>query len=1332
MGSYTVVAAADYRNEGWSLGGGVVDLTQAWNNDNDTNYASCPSNRGRAAVRFPIDISTSAIPAGAQITSVTVKIRVRKTVSDSKSVTVNVICLEDTSRYFSRTLYPTTSFADYEVGTYTVDALGKSWNRERLNKLAIQVFSYSVPPNDGVRVAKLYAVVNYKSGPSVRVNAPTGSVDSPAPLMSWTYEQEDGDLQKSAQYKIFTAARVGETEFNADTSTPVYSGTVEGDVTEFRIPTALTANTYYVYVRVTSVHDATSRWASRSFTLTGASPGVPGGGVGGIGTGGGGGFERVIADAETSNCFLTLRDGSNLLSVQQASFETSNDSLGYVPDNCALLHDTEIFYQGIGSMRLTAASGGDMSAATSFIEVPAETDVTGTFQVLAGDTGRSVKLRLEFYDEQFDVLPAQTVTASVTDSDSTWTEVRVQGRTPYVEDTALYCRLWAIFEDVVEDEFHNIDLAGLILGRDAVWSHGGHASRNVLSSVASDADEPVGDEPWQEGNIASSVERVASQGIGSEGQKMYAMTYDGTAPSISYVSTGTAFASSDESPGYTLNKPASVQDGDVYVAYMITNALPTLDGSGIETPLGWRLVNVTSAGTGSTRNTMYVMVRDALASDPSTWVGNLASSATTRKRAVVVCYRGAAPAADQFPVESAKAAVSSSNVVETPTLSNADANSWRLSAVAIKETSSGTGSFTASTTPPASVPPISYVGKGSNWWYGGSLGSFTINRPSNVQEDDLMIAFGSFSGTATPTAPTGWRQIRRQVRTNGNGDDHSGTVTFVVWVRTATSSEPSSWGSSYSGTGTPLMTQAVAYRNADIADNQFIDESVSTAGGNSVGTGTVTNNDSKAWRISAFTFTTNFGERTSSNESVERSDTRSDLGAHPDVQIGIYDSNGSVSTGSHSRWGSVTGYYSSWAGVGWIGLIKPATAVSPGSPESERSDGGVTNGSVAAMRLAVYDSNGSASTGSRAVYGNYTPDGDDTLSAVGWMGFLVPDTPVTSGEVAAELVAPVDISQVHDAVLERAGGKVTFQAAFLGSTSGQSYLRLFFYNATELLATRTAQGRSFDDSRWVKSVATFDIPEGTTRIGCGVTATDREVGDEVYFDRVSLAFGEGEVWRRGTGRAEHPIFGLPVIEYAEDDGSGYGDWRPLFGSDKALLRYDQLTGLVTYIDQTLTPLASRKYRAKTVTYGLAGDQFASGYGDESEEISLVAQHWWIKDPTVPESAIQVKVKSEAFGVTTASTAAVFQPLGADRPVVITEGYKGDTFSITVICDRFQYVAIRQLLNSRKTLFLQSNLDNAWWVRPIGDIGAETQETGKRREDPLRFVELTFTEVDPIE
>lgn len=1326
MGTYTVVADADYRNESWTLGGGVVSLTAAWNNDDDAKYASCPGNRGRAAVRFPIDISSANIPDGAVITSVTVMIRVRKTVSDSKSVTVNVLSTENTARYTSRTLYPTTSFANYEVGTYTTDPVGKAWDKDRLNKLAIQVFSYSVPPNDGVRVAKLYAVINYKSRPTVTVTAPTGTVSSPAPTVTWTYAQTDGDLQKSAEYKVFTAATVGLTTFNPDTSTAAYSGSVTGDITSFTLPTALTPDAYYLYVRVTSVFDSKSAWNSRSFTVSGAAPGVPGGGVGGIGVGGGGGFESVIADSETSSAFLTMRDGSNLLSVQQASFETAVDSLGYTGTNATLSYDTTEFYQGTASMKMSSSASGDMKATSSYIEVAPATALTGRVQLKAAANARTCDLFLLFYDATFTYIGASTAQATASDATGTYTEIVVNGTSPASDDETVYCQLQIVVRATGgAAEVHNADQIGLMYGTNSEWSHGGHMSRNILSSSASDADDPVTVEPWSAVSAASVVARVTTSGTGAEGSKCFEMSYAGLSPTVSYGATGTADSQTSSGTGFTLNKPSGVVDGSLLVAYVAADAGVVTQANA---PSGWTVVNAIDSGSGSAA-TLSILMRDGLAADPATWVGNL-SVTGTRRRAVVVRYEGAAATSAQLLTQSLTSAVTGSAVPTTPSVSLASAGAWRLSAFAVRDDTASSGSSTANINPPSTPPAISYVGKGANWWYGGATGTYQVNKPSGLAQNDVILAFASFSGTATPATPgSGWTQIRRITKSTGGGDDHSGSLTFVIWRKVAGSSEPSSWSSTYTGTGTPLMTQTVAYRNVDTT-SPILAENFDSEFDNATNSGAVTNTDAKAWRVCAFTFTTNYGENTSSNEVSERADNKTDVGAHPDIQIGVYDSNGPVSTGSHERWGSVTSGNSAWSGVGWIGLLKPTSSVSPGANETERADGGAFTGSTG-IHLGVYDSNAVAATGSQRVYESYTPSSGTTINAsASWIGFLLPAAPSVAGEVGANLATPVDITSVAQAVRDRAGGKITFQSAFLGSTGGAPYLKVYFYNGNELIATRIAEGQAFNTTTWVKSVATFDIPTGTTRIGCGVTATDREIGDDVWFDRVSLAFGEATVWRRGTGRTEHPIFNVPAIEYAEDRGDGYGDWATLGGSEKALLKYDQLTGLVTFVDQMLTPLARRKYRARTISYGLGGDVFASSYGEESGEISLVAQEWWLKDPTDASLAQQIKVKSGPLGVTTASTAAVFQALGADRPVVLTEGYKGDSFTIEVLCDRLQYAAIKRMLNSRKTLFLQSNLDAAWWVRPIGDIGADYLETWDRHQNPLRWVKLTFTEVDP--
>lgn len=1316
MSSYNHFCNRDYRNEGWTFNGsGVSHCFDAWNNDDDTKYCSSPPYKGRACVQFPVDVSAANIPDGAVIGSITIFIRVKKT--SGKSVTVNILSTDNTAKYTSRTIYPTSTITNFEVGTYVTDPQGRSWTKDTLNKLMAQVFSY-LGVSDGIRVYKLWAQVNYSVRPTVTVQNPTGTVNSPSPAVSWTYAQADGNPQKSAEYKIFTSTQQETSTFNPDTTASVYNGSVTGDITSFNLPTALTPDAYYIYVRVTSSFDSKSIWVGRAFTVQGAAPGVPGGGFGGIGTGGGGGFESVIADAVTSNAYLTLRDGSNLLSVQQADFETTTDSLGYTTTNCAIVQDTTTFFNlGAGSMRMTASSSGTMSAQSSFIEVAPSTPVTVRAQFKSGLTSRTVNANILFYDEAYSAVTG-TITGTGTDLTTTWTEISATGTTPA---TAVYAVVQLQVITAASGGVHFVDGIGLMYGTNSVWSHGGHMSRNLLTSAASDGDDPVTVEAWAAASLASTYTRVSSTGTGAEGSKQFKMTYVGLSPSIAFVATGSAFTDTSTGTGYTLNKPAGLADADLLVAYVSSDT----GGTAIP-PTGWVVVDDVQ-NTGTVPSGLTVLMRDGLAADPSTWTSNFNTSAT-RKRAIVVAYRGAAPTATQLATENVSKSTSGGLTPATASVTNTDPNAWRLSAFSVRDNVTG-GTMIANILPPSVVPPISYVGKSGNWWYGGSLGTYTINRPSNVVSGDLMIAHVASSGGATHATPTGWTLVRRTVKSTGDGTDHSGSIVMTTFKRTAGSSEPASWSSTFTGLGTPIMSQAVAYRNCELASNQFIAETGSSNSGSyALQSGSVTNTDSKAWRVTAFAFTCPTGDQMTSDEVTERSDDTTDVGNHPDVVIGTYDSNGPISTGTYSRQG-ITDTSNPWTMASWIGILKPlATPPSPGGNETERADA-TAGASNPWLTLGAYDSNGAAPTGSQSVTAQFTPgSGTAVDSTCAWIGFVTPAAPIVAGEVGATLADYVDISSIDSAATDRAGGKITYQAAFLGSTGGTPFLKLFFYTGNELISTKVAQGQSFGTSTWAKSIATFDIPTGTTRIKCGVTASDRAVNDIVYFDRVSVALGSGTVWRRGTGRPTHPIYNVPLLEYAEDRGDGYGPWAVLPGSERALLQYDQLDGLVTFIDQTLVPLASRKYRARTISYGLAGDIFVSAYGPESDEISLAAQEWWLKDPLDPTRSMQLKIKAEPLDVSTSNTSAVFQPLGEQRPVVLTEGYKGDTVGITAIVDRIEYARLRTLLNSGRTLYLQSNMDNAWWVRPVGDMPAQTQLTSKRGTDPLRFVKLMFTEV----
>ena len=1331
MSTWSHYPTSDYRNEGWSLfGAGVTHLFDAWNNDDDTKYASCPSHKGRACVSFPIDISS--VPDGAVITSITVYLRCKRDGTAGRSVTINLTCKDDTSRFTSRTIYPTSVITTFEIGTYQCDPRGFHWDRHRLNQLLCQVFSYS-HWGDAIRCYKFWCVVNYRVRPTITVTAPTGTVTTPSPVITWTYSQDDGDPQSKAQYKIYTAQQQEEPSFNPDHSPPLYTNWVNGDITSLTLPTALTPDDYYIYVRAWSSYHAKSVWTGRTFTVQGSAPGVPGGTAGGPGTGAGAGFVSVIADPLTSSAFLMLRDGSNLLSVQAADFETMTDYNGYVATNCTLSRDTSVFYTaGEGSLKMVCTTGPtNMSATGAFVEVAINTPITIRAQFLAIATGRTCNIRILFYDATFTQISG-TITGTGTSVTTSWTQIAATGTTPA---TAAYFKAQLEVVAPASSSVHNVDGVGVMYGNEAVWSHGGHSSRNILSAIASNADTPpvAQPEPWTTGSVATTFSRPGTTGTGADGANTFKMVYAPINPTITAPIVSTVYSDTSNSTGFTLNKPAGTADNDLLIAVVAST-----EAAVCTPPTGWTLVNTASLENVADDVALFILKRTGMAADPSTWVGNL-SVAATRRRAVVYAYRGAAPAELQFGAENITMYATGSPNVTTATVANNDAGAWRFSAFAVRDDVVG-GSMIANTQAPIIVPKIQYVGRASMWSSTSTTTSYTINKPSGVASGDLMVATVAIADTVSPTvtAPAGWTVVRQF----DSPDPFAATRTAVL-KRTAGGAEPASWTGTLSVSAFPIVSQASAYRNCLDASVQFLaeDQSVS-ASGHTINTATITNTNSSAWRICAFagasdyytaSWLSNNPPTFSSNEVSERSDGRvqTTTGNDRGVNVAMYDSNGQISTGGHVRTGTLSRDY--YSASSWIGIIKPLAAA-PAAPANETVRGtvAVAGGSDPCLTTGVFDSNTVAPLGNQSVTAQFTPGSGSVVDATAsWIGMIKPLAPIVAGQVIALLADKIDISKVDPAVLALADNNITFQVSFLGSTAGTPYLTLYFYNANELIATRVTQGNSFNATTWTKSVLTTDIPEGTTRVSARVHASDRLINDIVYFDRCAISLGDSTVYRPGTGRMTHPIWSLPIIEYADDDGTGYTAWEVLPGMGQTNLSYDQLTGMVTFNDQTIIPLTRRKYRAKTLSHGLLGDRFVSAYGPESDEVTLsAAADWWLKDPVFPENSMKLKVKAEPLDVGTTNTDSVFQPLGTDYPVVLTEGYKGDVIDLTLILDRFEYTELRNLLDTGRTLYLQSNMDNAWWVRPSGDMSASTQLTGRRGTDPIRFVKVQFVQVAP--
>ena len=1326
MPNISLAPLGDWLNAGWALVGAVSKVWQALASMSDTIYIKAPGSKGGAAITFPSDIAS--VPEGAIITSVTIMVRAglgagTPPAGVSPSLTLNVAAQDNPSRYTAKTIYPTSTITDYEVGTYQRDAIGRVWDIFRLNFLFCRVFCW-IGIVDLVRVYRIWLQVNYRVRPVISIESPSGTVYTPSPDISWLYTQADGDPQKYADYKIFTADQVSKVSFNPSTAVTVFEGRVDGDTTIVKLPTSINSNSYWVYVQAVSSFGAKSVWTGRQFTVQGPTPGAPGlsdPNLPGTST------VVVVPDSEYGRASLAMRDTSNMLSVQAADAEGAVDGAEWTTSNCSYVRDSSTsFPGGTSSWKITATAAGDVGLVGDWIEVEPGIEITGRVQTLAAATSRQTRVRVSYFDDTFTQISSATGSA-VSNATGTWTEAVYSLVVPA---ETVYARMTIEILGCAISEVHNIDRAGLMYGANTPWSDGGHMGRNMLSAWYSSCEgTPQAGESWVAGS-GSSVSTIAlPYGTGSSGSVANTVEYVGLAPSIALRAAGTAFTSPTAGTDYTLNKPAGVVAGDLMLAFVTTSEFTT-----ITPPIGWDLAAMSRAEDGSTDVCLFVLKRTVEASDPASWTDGVVDISSPRRTAYVVAYSGAASAAEQFVGQTEISTGNDTPLhLTTSALTNTDPNAWRVSAFAVSDNVSG-GSMNSNRQAPSTIPAIAYVGESSLWGtYNSTSSTYTINRPSGIIAGDLMVAIVSAStSNISITPPAGWT-----VRSVDSVSPNTSAARMqAILTRYATSSEPSAW-TVVGGLGAAArmkLVHTLAYRNVD-PTTPFLDNASATHGsGTSLTTATITNTNSMARRIFAVTGSVSYYGSSaggwSSNEAVERGDWYSSYNSSSgDTIQGSYDSNGSIPTGTTNRIA-----YSKKAlhsAISWIGLLNPlGSPVAPVPSETARQVA-ATGASNPYLTTRTFDSNGPAFTGSQSITGIWTPSsGTDKNSMAAWQGLIKPAAAVVAGYAQAQMASPVDISEVDMKEIVESG-HVTLTASFIGDSSGTSFLTALFYRANVLLGTSTGEGSQFNTTYWVKSSATFAVPEGTTRISMMVSASDREVGDVTAYDRCSIAFGSGHVYRPGTSSPIHPIFSKPQIQYADDDGTGYGDWLDLPGVQNSPPVFQPLNGLARYNDETTIPLTSRRYRSRTTSFGLNGDLFVSNWSTASSEVYFEAENWWMKSLSNPEWNIRLKVKWDSITVATTNTAASFQPLGEQFPVVLTEGYKGDSFSVSLIpVDHDGWVSLRRMLESGQTLLLQSDIDHAWFVRPVGDLSAVVLATNSRRRDPLREITVQFVQVEP--
>lgn len=1333
--------ASDVYNGGWAVQGANTSLWATLASSADTNFIESPASKERAIVAFPQN--TTAVPAGANIQSVSVVVRASlgsgtATAGIPPSLSVTLLSGADNNHSKHRTIYPTnvsTSPQNFTVATWSNDPDGDEWDINGLNNVWLQISS-SNQIVDLVRVYEAYLVVNYSGAPLVTITSPAGTVTTASPTVSWVWSQGEGERQSSVEYLVYTTAEVIDPTFTPGGDSPAYApvfvGSSNGPATSVTLPGSLPSGSYWLYLQAQSSRGALSNWAAKQFTVYTPYPGTPSvqGPAGSPGTQG---IASLVPDDANGCAVITVQDTSNLLGRHMSDVNIEDADQAWVTSNCTIASSTDFTFPGSIDQvwKITCTSAGNMSVTTGFAPVTAVGgQLTAVAQSLAATTGRNVGVTITYFDSNYNAL-SQVVGVATSDS-TTWTQVGVVD--PNIPSGVAKAQATFTFSSCALNEVHYITHAGILYGNSTQWSNGGMVSRNLLDSWYSNnsGTAPSGD-AWvpSAGTTVSSVSAPTNSGY--DGNTVNAMTCASVSPSIALRAAGTVFSTATAGTSFTLNKPTGTATGDLMLAFVTATVAQT----GFVPPTGWTLVDTAKAADGSGHAiTLIVMARTATSSEPTTWSGTLPVS-SARCSAVVVGYSGAASITSQFIAEAQSATAVAGTAFTSQTVTNTDPGAWRVSAFATDTT--GSSATMTANTQPAGGYAIQYVSAAS-WATINSSTSYTIDRPAGVVSGDLMIAVvtADVQGGISITAPTGWTVVRSVA---GAG---SWTAATVVLKRTAGSSEPATWTgtvSSSPGGQFQKASSCAAYRNAAPASSQFVADGYATSG---VGYPTlwspsVANTNANAWAVGAFS-TLNDGSdgqnvlsaRSSSGLNMQQRASESfDPGDEEDVICTLIEDSGApVAPGSYAASSRATVWTAS--AFAWIGYILPATPGSPPSNETSRASN--TAGSANPWdNLGVFDSAAAVATGPQSVS---MTSSASFAAAAGWIGLLKPSSSSTGGLVSVSLTSAIDISQADPAALAAADNAVVIGASVIGSSGGNLLVTAEFFRASVPISSVTLPGGAFQSTSggvYQDCYAQFQVPDGTTQINMQLSVAGRSVGDVVYWNRSFLNLGSDPSYVPGSAAASHPIWSYPEIQYSQDDGSGggFGPWLDVPGTQTNLPAFGTGRYLVLR-DHTIVPLLSRKYRARTVSYGLNGDTFVSPWGPDSVPMTFTATNWWLKDIDNPDNNIALKVKAQDLPVTKQASTVQFQGLGDPYPVVLTDGYKSETLPLSLIpVNQGDHAMLMAMLTSGKTLFLQSDIDQAWWVQILGDIKNTVLNTGQRQTNPLRQLDVTFLEVAPV-
>jgi len=450
----------------WTFGGGATTIYGALSDDSDSTYTSPPDNTHLARLQFP---TMTTVPVGAQIRTVRVRLRVS---GNGSALFTSAIYQYGSTKSYTLTAgsKPGSSATTITYPTLSKDLNGNDWTVDRVHQLAVQIAGSA-----SIKFIEMYLDVVYNEIPVVSSVAPSGSITTQTPTISWTWTDPDGDAQDRYYVKIFTQAATLVAGFSPDyAASSVNSGTVYSADTQWVVTTALPSGVYWAYVKAadSGSNGRFSAWSSSTFTVAGDPPNAPV-------------LVSATADPTVGRVALVVRQQDNMLAVQQATGDATATTepvrwVGVTNTGTPAVNSST----GVvgNSIRFTVTSAGAATVRTTGtgingIPVSASLAVAWSGKVKAGSAAGTSHLDLRVYDSSgTDLGTTGRVGSTVTNS----TSYQTSSGTATLPANAAYVALEWVLASATAGQVYDVDVNEVRYGSASSGGRGGLDSHNLF------------------------------------------------------------------------------------------------------------------------------------------------------------------------------------------------------------------------------------------------------------------------------------------------------------------------------------------------------------------------------------------------------------------------------------------------------------------------------------------------------------------------------------------------------------------------------------------------------------------------------------------------------------------------------------------------------------------------------------------------------------------------------------------------------------------------------------------------------------------------------------